>query len=561
MPFLHSSPELQKQRRIAAELLACTVLQLFPTACLAGGGLTSYGFYYDFIFEQRVDETLLPLIETKLKAFVKEGHPLQMLTMMRQNAQDLLLHHHQPLLAELAGHDEQNMINLIQINKFYGVCPASTIASSDEIASLKILDIQSNQDDQSTRITGTCFSDNQILKKFLKLRENYLKKKNHQILGPELNLFTIPSDLSPLECVWHPKGETVKFLLQQWLEEELQNRFPFQKVQTPFIVNEDKMGLSAFEPFLYNDQSLTLSSTRLPQHLYLIKQDYLLTEEKRLLEWALLYKNEASFLDEGLAALPCQLEDFTTIQCASGQLSQEFISSLHFIEQIITIFGFEAQWYLIASRQKSVNGRQEKETLKWMKKALENLTLHFPLQEELLEEENLEGPRLELRLADEMGREWGGPSLTISSQEANILIRRVFGPLARLIALLVERWEGVFPLWLAPEQIRILAIGELGHAYAKEVEASCRQSGLRTALDLRQVKLGEKIHSAEKERVPYLLIIGDQEIKKQSVTVRSIRRQGKSESMKLEELLDVVQQECVRPKCPAEKMHEEEKVD
>jgi threonyl-tRNA synthetase len=281
--------------------------------------------------------------------------------------------------------------------------------------------------------------------------------------------------------------------------------------------------------------------------LYLLKQDYLISEERRLLEWALLYQNETFLLDEGLVTLPCQLEDFTTIHCASAQLSQELISSLLFIEQIITIFGFEAQWYLVASRQKSVSGRQEKETLKWLKKTLETLNLHFPLQEELLEEERLEGPRLELRLADEMGREWAGPSLTIVSNEANILIRRIFGPLGRLIALLIERWEGIFPLWLAPEQIRILAIGELSHAYSKEVEASCRRRGLRAALDLRQVKLGEKIHNAEKEKIPYLLIIGDQEIKKQSVTVRSIRRPGKSESMKLEELLDLIQQECVRP--------------
>ncbi|MBA2367959.1 MAG: hypothetical protein H0V82_02915 [Candidatus Protochlamydia sp.] len=558
MPFLHSSPELQKQRRIAAELLACTVWELFPTANLAGGGMTSYGFYYDFVFEQRVDETLLPLIETKLKAFVKEGHSLQMVTMMRQNAQDLLLHQQQPLLAELVEQEEQNMLNLVRINKFYGVCPFLDIASSDEIASLKLLEISTEQEEQGdvyTRITGTCFSDNQILKKFLKLRESYFKKKNHQVLGPELNLFSFPSNLSPLECFWHPKGEIVKNLLQQWLEEELQNHFPFQKVHTPFVVQEDKINLSTFEPFLYQDQTLTLSSTRLPQHIYLLKQNTVLSEEIRFLEWALLYKNEASLLNEGLITLPCQLEDFTTIDCSAGQLSKEFISSLLFIEQIITIFDFEAQWYVIASRQKSVNGRQEKETLKWMKKTLETLSLHFPLQEELLEEGCLEGPRLELRLADEMGREWAGPSLTIASNEANILIRRAFGPLGRLIALLIERWEGVFPLWLAPEQIRILAIGDLSHAYSKEVEASCRRRGLRAALDLRQVKLGEKIHSAEKEKIPYLLIIGDQEIKKQSVTVRSMRRPGKSESMKLEEILDLIQQECLRPKCtgPAEK--------
>ncbi|CUI17095.1 putative threonine-tRNA ligase [Candidatus Protochlamydia naegleriophila] len=574
MPFLHSSSDLKIKRRSAAELLGFTVAKLFPQAYLVGGGLISYGFYYDFIFEQVVDEGMLSLIEVNLRTLIKDACPVQALSIMRENAQSLFEHHHQPFLAELAGDSEQNIIELMQLDQFYGVCPAPMIGSTDEIGSVKLLDVSTRQQEIEgesfavTRICGTSFFYAKELKQFLKLYEVYFKRKDHRKFGVDLNLFSYSQSLSEIECLWHPKGTLVTDLLQEWLENELSKRERVEKVGTPLVVRHERMKAfpCALEPFEYKLDLYGVSPSRLLQSIRLFEALKVSLEELpvRHFEWAPIYQRKESALTEGLLDSVCQLVDQTTVFCLREQLSQEFISSLQFIEQIIRIFGFEAHWYFVASRQKTLKFRQERQTLNWMRQAVQGQSLLYPLQEELLEDDNLEGPRLELKLADGMGREWAGPALTIVTHGIDtdkgsvkagespktlpaILVRQILGPLERMIALLVEQGEGIFPFWLAPEQVRILAIGEVSHSYVREIEARCKEQGLRVKVDLRTTKLGEKIHTAEKEKIPYLFIVGDQEVKRKIVTVRSIQRPGKSESVKLEEFLDQIHQECRRP--------------
>ncbi len=568
MPFLHSSSDLKIKRRSAAELLGFTVAELFSQAYLVGGGLTSYGFYYDFIFEQIVDEGMLSLIEVNLRTLIKEACQIQTLSMMRENAQSLFEHHDQPFLANLAGESEQNIIELMQFGQFYGVCPAPMISSTDEIGSIKLLEVSTRQQEIEgesfavTRICGTSFFYAKELKQFLKLYDTYFKKKDHRKLGSELNLFSYSDELSVIECLWHPKGASIRQLLQEWLESELLKKENVEKVYTPLVTRYSQMKAfpCALESFEYKQDLYGLSPSRLPQSIYLFKALRLSHEElpARYFEWMTIYQRQESPLTEGLLNSVCQLVDQTVIFCSREQLSREFISSLQFIEQIIRIFGFEAQWYFVASRQKTLKFRQERQMLNWMKQTIQGQSLFYPLQEGILEDDNLEGPRLELKLADEMGREWVGPSLTIAThgvgtEKGNletgetVLVRHILGPLERMIALLIEQKEGVLPLWLAPEQVRILAIGEISPSYLRDVETCCKERGLRVKVDLRTTKLGEKIHTAEKEKVPYLLIIGDQEVKRKVVTVRSIQRPGKSESVKLEEFLDQIHQECRRP--------------
>ncbi|WP_068468039.1 His/Gly/Thr/Pro-type tRNA ligase C-terminal domain-containing protein [Candidatus Protochlamydia phocaeensis] len=574
MPLFHT-PELIIQRRPIAELLAYTVSQLFPDIILLGGGTSPLGFYYDFIFDQPVHADMLAFIELHLRTLIKENRDVRLLNMMRENAQALFLHHGQPFLAEKAGEEASNIIDLIQIDQFHGLCPAFSMQSTGEAGSVKLLDatekkwLTEDGEVTVTRLLGTSFDNPQTLKQFLKTYDAYLKKKSHVLIGQEMDFFSLSEQISPVEWIWHPKGESAKQILQEWMEKEQSKQWAIEKVSTPLVVNAALFAhdLQSFPAFEVGDQVLRLSASRVPQHVHLFQRHSVLSEELPVCfsEFSAVYKRKEEGINEGMLESACELSDQLTIFCLAEQLSQELISSLHFIEQIIRIFGFEAQWYLVASRQKSFKAKQERKALDWIKQAIQSYSFTYPIDSHLYEDDNnIEGPRLELRLVDEIGRQWAGPSLTIiidrlkawnfkaegleeKRDQPVILKRQIWGSLNRFIALLIERFEGALPLWLAPEQVRILSIGESVRSYAKTIEARCKQQGLRVRLDLRPVKLGEKIHEAEKERIPYLLIVGDQECKKQGVTVRSHRQPGKNQLQNLETCLEQIQQECVYP--------------
>ncbi|SPJ31692.1 His/Gly/Thr/Pro-type tRNA ligase C-terminal domain-containing protein [Candidatus Protochlamydia amoebophila] len=587
MPFLHSNKSLRIQRRSVAELLASVVSQLFPGVYLMGGGETSYGFYYDFIFQQKVDNNLVSLIEVHLKTLIKENHPIQALSMMRENAQALFDHHDQPFLAELAGEKEENIVEILQFKQFYGLCSFPLISSTEEIGVVKLLELDFRQEEREgetlvvTRLLGTSFPDNQKLKQFLKLYDSYRKKKDHRQLGSDLNLFSFPEKLTALECVWHPKGNLLLMLLKEWVTKEFSKIGKWEPVNTPYVVNSHffKFNVDYLPTVEMGTEEYVFSPSPLIQHHYLFKRKKKDSSDLPIhfFEWAKKYVLSTHPLKEGLFNAVGWSGDFSTIFSSDEQLNQEFISSLQFIEQIIRIFGFEARWCLVTSRQKSFKFRQEKAAIDRIEKILSLCTLSYPLQDEHFESDCLEGPRLELRVADEIGREWVISALTLISihylkkdktekQENEItipfvIVRQIWESLDRLIALLIERFEGSFPLWLAPEQVRILAVGEGSLSYARQIETRCRSQGLRVGVDFKKsTKLGEKIHLAEKEKVPYLLIIGEQEIKRNAITFRSVEKPGKSESIRLEEFLEQIRQKCV---CPTvlDNNYEEERLD
>jgi threonyl-tRNA synthetase len=362
---------------------------------------------------------------------------------------------------------------------------------------------------------------------------------------------------------------------------ELSKLKKWELVRTPLILNSNGLKSNVWHllQFEIQNEAYEFSLSRLIQHDYLFKNKEIEKEDLpiRFFEWVNRYALLKEPLTEGLLNSVCQSGDFSTHFSLDEQLNQEFISYLQFIEQIIRIFGFEAHWCFVVSRQKSFKFRQEKAALERIQQILQQCTLTYPLQDELFESDDLEGPRLELRVADEIGREWAISALTLIpyhllkrnktqklENEVNVpfvLIKQVWKSLGRLIALLIERFEGSFPLWLAPEQVRILALGESSLSYAREIEVRCRSQGLRVGVDFKKkTKLSEKIHLAEKEKIPFLLIIGEQEVKRNAVTVRSVERPGKSESIRLEEFFNQICQQCV---CPTllDNNYEEERLD
>ncbi len=502
---IHSDPDLKALRHSAPLLLASTVLKLFPNALLAGGGPTDIGFYYDFVLTQPLPSEVLELIEIELKSIAKQNREVRSLDMMRENSRQLFMHHEQPILAEEAIHQHNNILQLIQIGNCYDLSSPPHVNSTQELQFIKLLGTFQTEkvlSDQTilpvTRIIGTVFLDQQTLKTFLKKFEKQ-KKFDHQLLGPELDLFT----LNEQGCYWHPKGEILRHLLLEIWEKGNLNENA-QPVSTPDVVG-----------------------SVLTQHIKLYKctRSNAISEsacfaESRLNHQAPIINQDGS---EGLFYSNPTTTDQLTIFCKQEEILSKIISSLHFIEESLKMLGIESYRILRASKQD-----------KWMSQALAETNLSYTSAAPASKSQS---SMLKWRLVDSLGREWEGPSLTIHLLDAKVAVigRVLYGSLDRIIAQLIEKSEGEFPFLFAPEQIRVIPIGSANFDYAKLIIKHCQELGFRVQWDNRDEKLSVKIHSAEKERIPYSIIIGEKERGRKSVTVRSRNYRQKDRTMPLDE--------------------------
>lgn len=548
MPLLHADKDILDLRSTAAELLAFAICDLFPKVLLAGGGATDIGFYYDFIFPQPIQEHMLELIEVRMRALSKEEFEIRSLSMMRENAFDFFIHHKQPILANLALEEENNVLSLYQIGKFYDLVHSNVLLSLEEIKGIKLLDIEivqrvlpGHEWGDIVRIKGTAFSNPYDLKQFLKAHEK-LKKFDHRIIGPELQLFKFLEKTGDVDCFWLPKGYILlEKLTQLWVERCLQQNI--QIISSPLVVPENFLSRkeNLFPSFIVQDESYVLSQSRVKHHIQIFKElDNVLP--LRLGEIFSVYENIEEVHRWGLYRKFSHLSDLVTIFCREDQVNQELIYSLQIFEQFITIFGFEAHWYLSGTENPSAQTKARKQGIEWLKQALEHLAIAYSEKPDAPGE-----PYLEVRFVDALGREWLGSSIGIiqPSREGDkqipvIITRQLFGSLDRFVGLLTEFHKGHFPLWLAPEQIRILMVGEQNRTFAEQVFEKCKQQGWKVKLDGRDEKLSVKVHSAEKEKVPYLVIVGDKETSKGQVTVRSWQERERTDLFDVDAFLDKI---------------------
>ena len=556
--------DLTEQRHLSSEVLGCVVWRLFPRVTLVGGGVNSLGFYYDFIFNQPLNEAMVDFIQVEMCRFAKEAHSVRFISMMRENGSGLFKHHHHDLLAERAASESSNIIDLIQIDSFYGLCPPLNLAETSDIGHTKLIDCSQLRhllDDEEvviTRISGICAQSAKDLKNFTKKYDSFLKKKDHRILGPKLALFSWNEFGGVLgNVIWHPKGIQLRRFLIDLLP--LHSESHIGEIATPLFSLQDFGALNPqkIPPLEFEGEEYELNHSLTRSHLQFFQQFSVGISElpRGVREVASFYRDPPEFERWGLFSQCSYLAEQTTICCLKEQVDSQLISSLQFIEQIITMFDFEARWILVASRQKTPKGKLERDRIRQLQRAMDAHPRSFPFSPDIQEEEEGRGVRLELRVRDVLGREWTVSSLGIiqpneelsslegtSKERFVIVTQQVWESLDCFIALLIEQYEGDFPFWLAPEQVRVMAIGEANQAYAKEISLRLRQHGVRVKLDLRQSMLGARVHEAEKERVPYLVLVGERERVKQTISVRAIEKFNQNQSMDIETFLTKIDQ-------------------
>jgi threonyl-tRNA synthetase len=554
MPSLHTDSQLTFIRHSAAELLACAVQELFPGVLLVGGHVTDVGFFYDFVFEQPLYPEALTLIEVRMRALIKEEKEIRSLSMMRENASQFFLHHEQPLLSEKAAAEESNIVSLFQLDQFFSLSEGPHLQNTGELGVVKLLEQQEivrsfsfcEEKIEVTRLIGTAFSNAMELKRFLKAYDYWAKKRDHRQLGPELNLFSLDPKAGDLGCFWHPKGEKLKQLVQKEWQNRL-NEDSFLPVSSPALIKKDfvEKKKELLPSLKIEEEEYVLASSHFSHHLSLFNKLNVENERLplRLVECYTAYTQEEEFRLSGLLRSRSYATDLLTTFCLREQVKEELISSLQFIEKTFRIYSFEAHWYLTVAGQKASKVSQLRQGSLWLEEALKSC--HIDYATEVSSQGSGFIPRLELRLVDCLGREWRMPSIEViefNDPSRPVVIKTsLFDSVDRFIALLIEQSEGVFPWWLAPEQIRVLSIGNQNKAYAEAICKACKERGYRVQSDVRGEKLSVKIHAAEKEKVPCILIVGDKEENKKLISVRLLNQRNKGLCLSLDELFQQIE--------------------
>lgn len=563
-------------RQSAAALLAYAVTELFPEVILVEGRVTEFGLYYDFIADQPIDSNAIPLIEEKVRGLVKENLTVHALDMMRENAAQLFEHKNQSVKAQFVLEARENIVQILRIEKFYDYCPPPYIVETGEINAFKILKIEPvkqyfaalGDDVNVIRIRAVAFPEKDRLKKHVKSVQQ-AKKVDHRRLGKEMNLFSPYEEASGCSWFWLPNGVAFQeVLLSLWQKMHKKQRFHFLK--SPIFIKESlikKSGLFDFTPEIINAPfteldglSYVVPPCLTPSHARMFQANLHSYKELpiRYAECAVVSSIGKDGSLWGLLNNRLTLSDFAHIFCSPVQLETELISSLQFIDKFIKMFDFEYHWNLGGRGQKFAGTlNQWKKAHDSFVNAFEKCGFTYSYHEN---ESKFSGPFAEALLIDSIGREWKGPRISVDFNTPErfglryqgpddemhapiMLVRSLFGSVERFTAVLVEHFAGQFPFWLAPEQVRVIPVLEKNVSYADEVCKAFDECGYRTSVDYRLEQLGSKIHSAENEMVPYLIIVGDKEEKDKLITVRSRGQKVVKTAVALEDFLALLRSE------------------
>lgn len=529
-------------RLISGEVLAAAVLDIFPGVQLVGCRVTSIGFSYDFIFPSVLPEESLILIEERMRGIMKQKVPLQTMDMMRKNAMEFFRHHKQFSLVDLLAEDTSSLVQIWKMGDFYDVGSPPENKSSGDSGFFKLLKIEPVK--AIVRISGTAFSDKQALKDFLKKQE-LAKKRDHLLLGKEMGLFSFPTESEQDRWGFLPKGAWLfDALVEWWKNAHVSQKCKLVRSPRSTTTNlEDRGGDFHAESFL----SLEPSAKELPLRFYELKEKFEDCNETELC---------------GLFKTRFFTGDRVSIFCSLAQVEGELNYSLQFIDKTVKMFGLEYQ-YILAS-DAPVFGLTKKSwgTAKnWLLKALQSNGLEFTEASVA----SKFGPSIEVLVKDALGRTWVTAALGIDIthptkmvlryrgaddmlHEPVMVTRTLFGSLERFVGLLLEQYAGLLPLWLAPEQVTVVPISSKYMRYASEIVKGLEESGFRVGLDYSQGNLGAKVHAAEQQKVPYIVIVGDKEENDKTVTLRSCG-QGKSHTgLKLESIIELLRNENSRDK-------------
>ncbi len=549
----------------SAHVMAEAVLDLFPGTKLAIGPPIEEGFYYDFDAPEPFVQADLEKIEKRMQEIIDADARFTRRECSIAEARSLFDRKGETYKLEILDQIEHpsERISLYTQDGFVDLCRGPHIPSTGRIKAFKLLSVagaywrDAEGNPQLQRIYGISYPDKKMLRDFLKRREE-AARRDHRKLGRELDLFSLQEEGGGGLVFWHPKGGLVRHLIENfWREEHLKNGYDL--VYTPHIARLalwDRSGHtgyyaeSMYPPFDIDGNPYQLRPMNCPFHILMYKSR-LHSYRELPLRWAELgtvYRYERSGVLQGLMRVRGFTQDDAHIFCTKEGIEQEISRTLDFSLYMLRSFGFsKMKIYLSTRPEKSIGEDADWEQAEGsLRLALAKAGVEYDVDEGA---GVFYGPKIDICVKDAIGREWQCTTiqfdfnladrfdLTYVGADGNrhrpfLVHRALLGSLERFFGVLIEHYAGAFPIWLAPVQAIVLPIVDAVNDYAAEVHQKLRAAGIRAKLDDRGEKINLKIREAEKNKIPYMLVIGVREAETGTVTVR--RR-----SLKEQEVVDV----------------------
>jgi threonyl-tRNA synthetase len=566
-----SDDALDALRHSSAHLMAHAVLELFPKTQTGVGPPTEDGFFYDFLRDKPFTPDDLKVIEDKMRELAKKDIPIQKLTLSKKEALRIFKELGQELKVELIQEKGGKEVTCYKQDDFIDFCLGPHLPSTGEVKHFKLLSISGaywkgdEKGKQLQRIYGTSFYKEKDLKEYLAFLEE-AKKRDHRKLGQELDLFSSNEDMGAGLILWHPKGATIRRIIEDyWREEHIRDGYEF--IYAPHIAKLDVWRRSGhtefyeamYPPLLSEGIEYELKPMNCPFHTMVFnsRQRSYRDLPLRWAELGTVYRYERSGVLHGLLRVRGFTVDDAHIFCRGDQLEEEIQKAIFLALRLLKTFGFEEYDVFLATRPEKYVGEIEDwdKATQALEKALKGAKLDFKVDEG---EGVFYGPKIDIKVKDVLKRSWQCTTVQLDFNLAErfdlhyvgedgkfhrpyLIHRALLGSLERFFGVLIEHYKGNFPVWLAPIQVMILPIADRHNDYADSLDKTFKDNGLRSKVDLRREKVGYKIRDAEIQKVPFLLIVGDKEVENSTASLR-IHTVGDKGEVEVNEFLEKVKE-------------------
>ena len=547
---------VQVFRHSAAHLLAAAVLELYPNVKLGIGPPIENGFFYEFVRDEPFTPEDLEKIEAKMHELAARDIPNERKLMPKRDALDFYRTSNQEFKCELVEEKAtEPMVSFYTTGKFIDFCLGPHIPSTGRIKAFKLMSVAGaywkgdEKNPQMQRIYGACFVDQKELDDYLhKLEE--AKRRDHRRLGTELDLFSIQDEAGPGLIFWHPKGGTIRRIMEDWLRDEL-TKYGYDLVYTPHIMRLDLWKTSGhanfyrenmFGPIEVEKADYQLKPMNCPGHVLIFKSHLRSYRELpvRLAELGTVYRYERSGVLHGLLRVRGFTQDDAHIFCTRDQIEKEIQDCIGFAWEALRVFGFDNYVVELSARDPSRPGDYAGTVEEWERaegsliSTLKRMNIPYKY---MPGEAVFYGPKIDVKMVDAIGRPWQLTTVQFdfnlprrfqleyvgedgSRHQPLMVHRALWGSVERFFGVLIEHYAGAFPVWLAPVQVSVLPVSGKFEDYAKKVTQQLKDGGFRVHLDDRNEKLQAKIRDAQLQKVPYMLILGGKEAEAGTVSVR-----------------------------------------
>lgn len=566
--------DLHSLRHSCAHIMAQAVKELWPEVKLGIGPSIEDGFYYDFEAKEAFSEQDLLRIEEKMRKIIAKNATFIRQEIDKEEARKLFVRLKEDYKVELIDALPEGKITIYKTGQdFMDLCRGPHLESTGTIKAFKLLSVAGaywrgiETNPMLQRIYGTCFENPEELSEYLKNLEE-AKKRDHRKLGPQLGIFNFyPEEAGAGLVFYHPRGAILRTIIEDYLRAEHLKR-GYQIVITPHIMESGLWKISGhYEHYRQNmytlqieEKEFVLKPMNCPGHILIYKSDIRSYRDLplRLFELGTVYRHEKAGVLHGLLRVRGFTQDDAHIFCAPEQVKSEIFAIIDFILEAMADFGFKDVSIELSTQPKTFIGSESD----WQQATL---ALEESLKEKKLDyqinagEGAFYGPKIDIKIKDALKRKWQCATIqcdfavaqkfalkyidSAGAKKQPIMLHRVIlGSLERFIGVLLEHYAGSLPLWLSPLQVGIIPIKDSLQDYARQIVSGLSQHALRAEIDNRSLTLEKRIREAELAKIPYLLILGERELKSATVAVRK-RGAGDIGALPLDEFINRAKQE------------------